>query len=140
MKRLLIGTGGLILLVLAAVPALAQERPKAGDPQYSTTISPGEVTPTPEMWFYQQYQREYRDPKTAVRQKAEFRAAQRQHRLACLKWFGYSNSRPLVCGDPMHGDWSPSWKSNNYYYPDRWQGVGGPWLVIRPPRSDWSIY
>jgi len=72
-------------------------------------ISPGELKATPEMWFYEQYMQQYQDPKMAVRAKAEFRADQRQRRLAAMQWFGLSNSRPHACTDPYHGDWSPGW-------------------------------
>ncbi|OHB68404.1 MAG: hypothetical protein A2V70_17180 [Planctomycetes bacterium RBG_13_63_9] len=140
MMRLGIATAVLILLVLAADSALAQEKSMAKKSEYEGTISPGELTPTPEMWFYQQYQREYQDPKMAVRKKAEARALQRQQRVACLKWFGFSNVRPQVSSDPFNGDWSPCWKSNNLFYPDRWQGVGQSWVVIRPAASGTWVY
>ena len=46
------------------------------------------------MWFYDQAMRQYKDPKMAVRAKAEFRAQERMRRLESMKWFGFSNSRP----------------------------------------------
>ena len=140
MKRLLIAIPVSLLFAFSAMPVPAQEKSNTKDSKYDTIISPGELTPTPDMWFYQQYQREYQDPKIAVRKKAEFRALQRQQRIACLKWFGFSNLRPQVCSDPFHGDWSPSWKSNNYFYPDRWQGVGRPWVVIHAAARDAWVY
>jgi hypothetical protein len=96
-------------------------------------LSPGEVQATPEMWFYEQSLRQYRDPKLAVRQAAEFRAEQRQRRIESAKWFGLSNLRPRVSSDPIHTDYSPGWTSNNSYYPSRWSGSGGvPTVVLRP--------
>ncbi len=65
-----------------------------------TSISPGELKATPEMWFYEQYMRQYQDPKMAVRANAEFQADQRQRRLEAMHWFGFSNSRPRACSDP----------------------------------------
>ncbi|MGA2059497.1 MAG: hypothetical protein ABSG67_03365 [Thermoguttaceae bacterium] len=97
-----------------------------------TSISPGELKATPEMWFYEQYLRQYQDPKMAVRANAEFQADQRQRRLAAMHWFGMSNSRPRACSDPMHGDYSPGWTSNNSTYPNRWDGIGPSWYIARP--------
>jgi hypothetical protein len=119
-----------ILFVLATVPALA-DKPLAQQLGPESGISPGELRTTPEMWFYEQYQREYQDPKMAVRRAAEFRAAQRQQRLAAVKWFGFSNQRPQASPDPFNGDWSPGWTSNNEVYPYRWTATGWPWVYSR---------
>ncbi len=121
-----------ILFVLVAVPALAQEKPEAPDVTYQGSISPGELTPTPEMWLYERTRSDHLDPKLAVRRKAEFRAAQRQQRIAAMKWFGFSNLRPHCSSDPFHGDWSASWRGNNAFYPSRWHGVGAPLVVVQP--------
>ena len=59
-----------------------------------TSISPGEIKATPEMWFYEQYMRQYQDPKMAVRANAEFKADQRQRRLAAMHWFGFRTAGP----------------------------------------------
>jgi hypothetical protein len=112
-----------------------------GEPKVPvTTISPGELKATPEMWFYEQFMRQYQDPKMAVRANAEFQADQRRRRLAAMQWFGYSNSRPHACPDPIHGDYSPGWSSNNASYPYRWSGVGPTWYVARPERVTVSTY
>lgn len=129
MKRL--STAVSFLLMLVAVPAMAQ-KPTAKQPGPKGSISPGELTPTPEMWFYEQFQLQYQDPKAMVRKNAEFRAAQRQRRIAARKWFGFSNVRPRAGTDPLHGDWSPGWTSNNANYPFRWSGFGRPSVVVRP--------
>jgi len=50
--------------------------------------------------YYEEQLRRYDDPKEAVRRKAEFRAAQRQRRIAAMKWYGYSASRPTVNPTP----------------------------------------
>jgi hypothetical protein len=100
-----------------------------------TTISPGELKATPEMWFYEQYMRQYQDPKMAVRANAEFRANQRQRRLEAMRWFGFSNSRPRVSADPFNGDYAPVWTSNNSAYPYRWSGVGPTWYIARPEHA-----
>ena len=129
MKRLMPAVFVLCLFVFVAAPALAQGL--ASDTSKPTpSVSFGELKPTPEMWFYEQYRQEYLDPKEAVRKKAEFRAIQRERRLAAMKWFGISNQRPRVSTDPIHGDYAPTWSSNNSFYPNRWSAVGRPWIVV----------
>ena len=137
MKWLSIVAG--ISLVLTALPAAGQDRPDARV-ALKLGISPGEVSPTPEMWVYEQYRNDYRDPKFAVRKRAEFRATQRQNRIAAMKWFGLSNSRPHASPDPWNGDYSPGWSSNNSAYPFQWSGVGGPWGVPASNGVTWSPY
>ncbi len=88
------------------------------------------VSPTVEMWFYEQERTRYDDPKGAVRRKAEARAAQRAGRLASMKWYGMSNSRPVVATTPMFGTYSPSWVSNTAD-PFRWRATA-PTVVVRP--------
>ena len=120
MKRLVIAFALPLLLVAGVARA---ERPAAGL-GIDAVVSPGELKATPEMWFYDQAMRQYKDPKMAVRAKAEFCAEQRMRRLESMKWFGFSNSRPRASSDPFHGDYSPGWTSNPGYYPSRWNGVG----------------
>jgi hypothetical protein len=93
-------------------------------------VSPGEVVATPEMWFYEQERLRYADPRQAVRAQAEYRAYQRSRRLAALKWYGFSNSRPVANPDPFHGTYSPRWVGNGYH-PSRWT-AGGTTVVIAP--------
>jgi hypothetical protein len=116
-------------VMLAALPALA-DRPAQQKGIGQPFTSTGELTPTPEMWFYQQQMEMYLDPKMAVRRAAEFRAQQRANRLAAMKWFGLSNSRPRASVDPIHWDYSPGWTSNNPAYPYRWAGQGWPYYVL----------
>jgi hypothetical protein len=80
---------------------------------------------TPELWVYSQEQRRHDDPAQAVRRKAEFQAAQRMSRLASLKWYGYSNSRPEVNFISNPGTYSTGWFANgwNRY---QWGAFGGP--------------
>ncbi len=108
----------------AAVPP-----PRPAEPP----VSPGEMTTmTPEMWFYQQAMRRYDDPKNYVRQKAEYHTAQRLQRMAALKWYGFSNSRPTAVIDPIDSPFSPGWVSNSYY-PNRWVAAGYPWYLYPTP-------
>ena len=74
---------------------------RSGDPE--RTMSLGELTPTADMWFYQQDQRHYHDPHEAVRRKSAFRTQQRQLRLAAQQWYGVSNSRPTAASTPFSG-------------------------------------
>lgn len=120
MKRLVIALA--LPLLLTAGIAGAQQ-PVRGGVGLDSVVSPGELKSTPEMWFYEQSMQQYKDPKMAVRAKAEYRAAQRTRRLESMKWFGMSNSRPRANSDPVHGDYSPSWVANPGYYPLRWNGV-----------------
>ena len=89
------------------------------------------ITPTPEMWFYEQERGRYDDPKMAVRRKAEARAQQRQDRMASSEWFGMSNSRPFVNLTPWCSGYSTYWGSNSYD-PLRWRPLATPLVVMRP--------
>ena len=122
MKRLLIALA--LPLLLTAGTARA-ERPVVGGLGLDSVVSPGDLKATPEMWFYDQAMRQYKDPKMAIRAKAEYRAAQRMRRIESMKWFGLSNSRPRASSDPFNGDYSPMWTANPGYYPSRWNGVAG---------------
>ena len=127
-----------LLLLLSAVPVLAQAPNVSGaqkQPRAAVGISPGEVTPTAEMWFYQERMRQYMDPKMNVRQKAEFRTSQRQARISARQWFGLSNLRPTAGTDNIHNDYSPGWSGNTVYHPFRWSGVGPAIVVMRPDRA-----
>ncbi len=125
------------LAIVLALPLLLSggvvraERPLATGLGLDSVVSSGDLKATPEMWFYDQAARQYRDPKLAVRAKAEFRTEQRLRRIESMKWFGMSNARPQASSDPYHGDYSPRWVSNPGYYPYRWNGVaqsGAYWL------------
>jgi hypothetical protein len=125
MKRLALFQ--VVFFLLWAVP-LRAEKPITITPGLGSNalISPGDLKATPEMWFYDQAMREYKDPQMAVRAKADFRTHSRQRRLESMKWFGFSNSRPRASSDPFHNDYSPGWVSNPGVYPSRWNGVSQP--------------
>ncbi len=112
---------------------LVQPQPRPAAP--SPSFSPGEVTPTEAMWFYQEQQRLYNDPHYMQRKRAEFRAEQRARRIAAMKWFGYSNARPSAGITPWSGGlYSPAWVGNSRdTY--AWRGAGSvPQVVVRPVR------
>ena len=118
MKRVSILFAVLLTLEVTAVWA---QKPAATP---ANAVSLGEVKPTSDMWFYEQAMRQYQDPKFAVRKAAEFRAEQRERRLAAMQWYGLSNLRPRASSDPFHDDYAPQWTSNNSYYPNRWSVNG----------------
>jgi hypothetical protein len=126
-----------LALTLCAVGASAQEN-TLPSPSPRRSLEPrfslGEITPTPEMWFYEQHMRNYSDPRFGVRQNAEYRAAQRRYRLAAQKWFGISNSRPTVNPTPTHTSYSASWTANSYD-PNRWTASAFPGVIYHAKRT-----
>ena len=117
-----------LLVALSALPVMA-ERPYYS--QYRSTISASDVTATPEMWLYEREMENYLNPEMARRQRAEFRANQRLRRMASMEWFGFSNARPRMSPDPIHGDYTASWTSGSTLTPKRWSGSSGrPWVII----------
>ncbi len=132
MKRLVIVLP--LALLVTSSPAWAQ-KPASGPPSAKLTIvgplSPGDLAPRPVTPVRQPDP----DAKLAVREKAEFRAQQRQGRLASRQWFGLSNTRPRATTDPYDSDYSPSWTSNNSFYPFRWSGTSPVIAVLPGPKS-----
>ena len=140
MKRLAIAFAVLSALgakaVWAQTPAVTPAVSATRSQQRS--ISLDDLKPTTDMWFYEQAMRQYQDPKMAVRRAAEARADQRQQRLAAMRWFGFSNSRPRANSDPIHSDYSPGWSSNNYYSPFRWFGGGDTVVAVHAEAGQYS--
>lgn len=96
-------------------------------------VSWGQLQPTADMWLYEQSKADYLDPKLAVRRKAEKKTAQREARIAAMKWYGLSNSRPVANPTPLCGVYSPGWHANSYNS-YRWTGGYSPLVVVRPGR------
>ena len=126
-----------LLVTVLAWPCVAEDSsldlrrdqtPRLSPTQESTM---GVLTPTPEMWFYEQERTRHDDPKMAIRRRAEQRGQQRQDRLASQKWHGISNSRPTVSPTPWFGDYSSYWGSNTYDSL-RWRPTAAPLVVLRP--------
>jgi hypothetical protein len=124
-----------VLLVATGTMALAGNPVEKARPTSGTAIAAGELTPTPDMWFYQQYQQQYQNPKEMVHRNADFKAAERLRRLNSQKWFGASNQRPKVTSDPYNGDYTASWVSSNPFYPNRWQSFGVPVAIYARDRN-----
>jgi hypothetical protein len=126
MKRLIAGfalcstLAGAFFIGASSAKVARAELP---DIQTESDLIPSPPT-TPEMWYYMQEQRRYDDPKQAIRRKAEEKAAQRRDRIAALKWYGMSNSRPTASALPFYGTYSPSWVGNSWN-PYHWHGGYG---------------
>jgi hypothetical protein len=104
----------------------------ATDPSF--TMTP--LTPTPEMWYYEQEKRERSDRKAAVRRKAEFDTAQRQQRLAMMAWYGISPSRPTMICTPFTGSSSgQSGGPNGRDIRHAGSGTTAGAVMIQPPVS-----
>ncbi|MHB8900049.1 MAG: hypothetical protein ACYC6Y_14975 [Thermoguttaceae bacterium] len=122
-----------LLLLLMAMPTQAQTPAENGATmRTSGSITTGEVTATPEMWFYQEQMLRRADPKEAVRKKAEFRTAQREARLESRRWFGISVMRPMTSTAIMEGEGAAVWTGGDGLYPYRWSGRAGAVVAIRP--------
>jgi hypothetical protein len=120
---------GLGLALLASRGQAQNPAPQRNDLRRDTTT--GQTAATPEMWLYQQERDRYDNPREAVRRKAESRAAQRGDRLAAMKWYGQSNSRPLVSVTPYCDAYGAGWVSNSAN-PYQWRGGGTQSVVVRP--------
>jgi hypothetical protein len=117
-------------VVLVGMARIAQAQgPMSESRDLRRDQGPSAVSPTPEMWFYEQERTRYEDAKGAVRRKAEARASQRASRLASMKWYGMSNSRPVANTTPLFGTYSPMWVSNSAD-PNQWRTVV-PSVVVR---------
>lgn len=135
---------GLLLAAAIGMPTTAQAQNAVSDARQpaaprtleaadtTTRMSLGELTPTPQMWMYEQERRRYEDPRAAVRAHAEFKGAQRRQRIAAMQWFGFSNSRPTRSATPTHNTSAPHWGGNNMADPSLWNGVGRPTVVLAP--------
>ena len=125
----------LLVTSLAAITEAQPPKPPLRATQKSSVDAPipislGQLTPTPEMWFYDQAMRRRSDPHVLVQEKASYDAAQRQRRLATQRWFGISNARPSANVTPLMGNYSPSWVSNTAN-PMQWSGQNNTNTVYR---------
>ncbi len=126
-----------LLICTVAWPCVAQEsrdlrrdaEPRIAPSQESSL---GVLTPTPEMWFYEQERIRHDDSKLTIRRRAELRGLQRQERLASLRWYGLSNSRPSVSITPWFGSYSANWGSNTAD-PMRWRPAAAAPVVVQRP-------
>ena len=125
-----------ILVVLSVV--MASEA--SGQAQSRRASQPSDNRQTPEnrsreVADYYQTRNADDDTALALRRKAEFRSWQRQRRLATLKWFGMSNSRPVASSTPMMGAYRPAW-TLNYRRTSVWPTA----IVIQEPNRRSRAY
>ena len=109
-------------------PVAGLQTPAPPPPTHFTPTTLSAPTVTPELWVYSQEQRRHDDPAQAVRRKAEYQAEQRMARLAALKWYGYSNSRPEASMTPIMGTYSAGWGGNGWNRYE-WFGASMPYNV-----------
>jgi len=122
----------LVLGVLATIPlvtAASAQEPAAPTPQRGVSDQPTMGPETDGSAYYSRQLRRH-DAAPAVRLKAEFRAQQRMRRLAAMKWFGMSNSRPAATATPWASLYSPAWVSNTQR-PFSWSGCGQTLVITR---------
>lgn len=119
----------IMMCLVSAAAAQVPEEPSGDSARME--FSPGEVKPTPEMWFYLQELRRYENPRLAVRKKAEFKTAQRMRRLAAQKWYGMSAARPMASPTPFTGTYSPYWAANSAN-PFAWRARGRTVVIAQP--------
>ena len=115
-----------LFIILAAQGDLRADdgvRPAVLERGVSET-SLSELQATPEMWLYVQERERYDNPQAAVRRKAELRAMQRQQRIASMKAFGMSKSRPIAYNTVFNSYYSPY---NHYPFLTIW-----PTYVVQP--------
>lgn len=128
MKRLLF-TVVVIPVVLFAASARAQDpdrlmRAPGQDPALD------QVAQTEDMWFYLQELRRHDDPQVIIRKRSEKKGEQRRARLAAMKWFGWSQSRPTANSTPWTGVAAPHWVGNGAD-PSMWIGSGYVTTAVR---------
>jgi len=97
--------------------------------------APGEqgkpVAEAPADWYYGP--EAVKAPVVSIaRQKSQKRAEQRMARLAAMRWYGFSASRPTASGMPFTSSYSPSWTRPGGR-PFAWYSGGGPGVVINRP-------
>lgn len=120
-----------VWLAAGASVALGQQPIHAEAPENAPFAAPSLSAPpvTPELWVYSQELKRHDDPAQAVRRKAELAAEQRQARLAAMRWYGQSNSRPVANPTPFMGEYSPGWVGNGWNRYD-WVGSSRPSVSV----------
>lgn len=114
----------LVLMALMGLSASAQQ-PNDTGPENQVE----NAALSPEMWFYKQQLERYDDPKMVVRRNAEFRHQQLMARQEALKWYGFSNARPVASPTPFMSMYSPAWQST-WGRPYAWYTSGRPTIVV----------
>ncbi len=135
MKKILFAVSLNLLIASAGSaqqPIVDKPIPLAHDS--SRVTSTGELTPTPEMWFYEQERHRWQEPVNIVRSNAERKANERRDRIATMNWYGVSNSRPHVSPDPTFGNFGPYGAANGYPGAPSWSG-GNNTVILQADRG-----
>jgi len=118
------------------VPTKTSIAPIQADTNVHLSLST--LTPTPEMWFYEQMRQDYNNPALQARLRGERAAAERRARLAARAWYGVSNGRPTAHTTPFTYYYSPSWGSNTAN-PFIWSGRTSTQVIIEARRPTASL-
>jgi hypothetical protein len=103
-----------------AVPGMAQDFPDATGEQIVTEESTYQPPAPPTA------------PLSLAREKAVQRGEQRMARLAAMKWYGFSNSRPTAAAAPFTTMYSPAWQMPGGR-PFAWYTSSRPIVIIASP-------
>jgi hypothetical protein len=93
---------GLLVVSLA----LADGIPAAQAQQFD---APPAAAPPADKEYYYGPTASQGEPKSIAQQKAEQRAQARMARLDAMRWYGFSQARPLATGIPFTSMYSPAW-------------------------------
>jgi hypothetical protein len=93
-------------------------------------LSVGTLSPTPEMWFYEQMRQDANNPELIVSRRSQQAAAERKARIAARAWYGVSLARPQAHVTPFMYHYSPTW-TQNAKYPYSWgaPNVASPVII-----------
>lgn len=110
MKRYLLGLSAALALIGGSASA---QDPGTNEDNPTAAHAPNQTASlTPEIWLYLQEMKRYEDPRQVVRRNAEARANERRDRIATLKWYGISKSRPVMTPVPYMESYLP-YRSRN---------------------------
>lgn len=115
-----------MLVALSCSVACAQEIkfvPEAVDPP-TKPAEAKEHTLTPEMYRYLSDLQRYGGPQDLTRARAQREADLRKGRLNAMRWYGYSNSRPMAAATPFTSSYGPRWTGNTGGNPMLWRDYG----------------
>ena len=120
-----------IRVTLAAMLAVVAGSALAQEPQTPPATPAATATPEGETWYLRSSPE--REPTYTIAQlKAQQRGAQRMARLEALRWYGYSNSRPVATAMAFTTMYSPAWQMPGNR-PYAWYVSHRPIVIIAQP-------
>jgi hypothetical protein len=121
---------GGIRLVLFALMAIAAASASVAQEPALVEDAPA-AAPGGDSWYYRSSPE--REPTFTVAQlKAQQRGAQRMARLEAMRWYGFSNSRPVATALPYTSMYSPAWQQPGGR-PFAWYVSHRPIVIITQP-------